>query len=67
MILGSVDLNHCDFARNHQANSNHGNPREAFIFRGYNPYIGGSKPSFFMVLGSKGINYLEFLVECRCL
>ena len=25
-----------------------------FIFRGYNPYIGGSKPSFFMVLGSKG-------------
>ena len=26
-----------------------------FIFRGYNPYIGGLKPSFFMVLGSKGI------------
>ena len=25
-----------------------------FIFRGYNPYIGGSKPSFCMVLGSKG-------------
>ena len=25
-----------------------------FIFRGYNPYIGGSTPSFFMVLGSKG-------------
>ena len=25
-----------------------------FIFRGYNPYIGGLKPSFFMVLGSKG-------------
>ena len=25
-----------------------------FIFRGYNPYIGGWKPSFFMVLGSKG-------------
>ena len=24
-----------------------------FIFRGYNPYIGGLKPSFFMVLGSK--------------
>ena len=24
----------------------------SFIFRGYNPYIGGSKPSFFMVLGS---------------
>ena len=23
-------------------------------FRGYNPYIGGLKPSFFMVLGSKG-------------
>ena len=31
----------------------------SFIFRGYNiynPYIGGSKPSFFMVLGSKGSN-----------
>ena len=28
-----------------------------FIFRGYNPYIGGSKPSFFMVLGSKGIGF----------
>ena len=27
-----------------------------FIFRGYKPYIGGSKPSFFMVLGSKGIH-----------
>ena len=27
-----------------------------FIFRGYNPYIGGSKPSFFHgFLGSKGI------------
>ena len=26
----------------------------SFIFGGYNPYIGGSKPSFFMVLGSKG-------------
>ena len=36
-------------------------PREptTFIFRGYNPYIGGWKPSFFMVLGSKG-NYLKF-------
>ena len=30
----------------------------SFIFRGYNPYFGGVKPSFFMVLGSKGI-YLE--------
>ena len=26
----------------------------SFIFRGYIPYIGGVKPSFFMVLGSKG-------------
>ena len=27
----------------------------SFIFRGYNPYIGGSKPSFFHgFLGSKG-------------
>ena len=25
-----------------------------FIFRGYNPHIGGVKPSFFMVLGSHG-------------
>ena len=29
----------------------------SFIFRGYNPYIGGSKPSFFMVFGSKGVGY----------
>ena len=28
---------------------------KTFIFSGYNPYIGGLKPSFFMVLGSKGI------------
>ena len=27
---------------------------KTFIFRGYNPYIGGLKLSFFMVLGSKG-------------
>ena len=27
---------------------------QTFIFWGYNPYIGGLKPSFFMVLGSKG-------------
>ena len=27
---------------------------KTFIFRGYNPYIGGLRPSFFMVLGSKG-------------
>ena len=26
----------------------------SFIFRGHNPYIWGLKPSFFMVLGSKG-------------
>ena len=32
-----------------------GSPRDAFIFRAYNPYIGGSKPSFFMgFLGSNG-------------
>ena len=30
-----------------------------FIFKGYNPYIGGLKPSFFMVLGSKG----QFLIS----
>ena len=29
-----------------------------FFFRGYNPYIGGLKPSFFMVLGSKGSRYI---------
>ena len=28
-----------------------------FIFRGYNPYFGGVKPSVFMVWGSKGNNY----------
>ena len=29
-----------------------------FIFRGYSPYIGGSKPSFFLVLGAHGMVYL---------
>ena len=29
----------------------------SFIFRGYNPYNWGLKPSFFMVLGSKGRAY----------
>ena len=32
----------------------HGNPRESFIFNGYDPYFEGLKPSLFMVLGSKG-------------
>ena len=27
---------------------------KTFIFSGYNPYIGGVKPSNFMVLGSHG-------------
>ena len=31
---------------------------KTFIFRGYNPYIVGLKPSFFMVLGSKRRMYL---------
>ena len=29
-------------------------PTVPSIFRGYNPYIGGSKPSFFTVLGAHG-------------
>ena len=37
----------------------HGNSK-TFIFRGYNPYMGGLKPSFFMVLGSKGVCYINF-------
>ena len=33
----------------------HGNPQPSFLgVITYNPYIGGLKPSFFMVLGSKG-------------
>ena len=32
----------------------------SFIFRGYDPYIEGLKPSFFMVLGSKG-RYLSWV------
>ena len=38
-----------------------------FIFRGYNPYIGGSKPSFFMVLGSKGRNAWKSIQCCAIL
>ena len=33
-----------------------------FIFWGYNPYIGGVKPSNFMVLGSKG-NYIGISIN----
>ena len=33
------------------------------IFRGYYPYLGGLKPSFFMVLGSKGM----YISMCFCL
>ena len=29
------------------------------IFRGYNPYIGGLKPSFFMVLGVQGTQQVK--------
>ena len=37
-----------------------------FIFRGYNPYIGGVKRSFFMVLGSKGRDYFTpFITGAR--
>ena len=36
---------------------------ETFIFRDYNPYIGGLKPSFFMVLGSKGMGFLLRLLD----
>ena len=36
----------------------------SFIFRGYNPYIGGLKPSFFMVLGSKGMYKLKASKQC---
>ena len=45
--------------------TNHQLPWEpkTFILRGYNPYIGGLKPSFFMVLGSKG---RLFLGGCWC-
>ena len=37
-----------------------GNPKPSF-FGGYDPYIEGLKPSFFMVLGSKGVGYLKSL------
>ena len=40
----------------------HGNPQPSF-FRSYNPYVGGVKPSFFMVLGSKG-GYLIVILFC---
>ena len=37
-----------------------------FIFRGYNPYIGGVKRSFFMVLGSKGRDHFTpFITGAR--
>ena len=35
----------------------------SFIFRGYHPYIGGSKASFFMRLGSKGIYLARYTPE----
>ena len=33
---------------------------KTIFFRGYNLYIGGLKPSFFMVLGSKGWRIIRF-------
>ena len=38
---------------------------KTFIFRGYDAYIEGLKPSFFMVLGSKGIILLHFSKPCH--
>ena len=35
-----------------------------FIFRGYNPYVGGVKPSFFMVLGSHGMKISKAQLPC---
>ena len=34
---------------------------KTFIFRGYNPYIGGWKPSFFMVWGPRVVSNYEWL------
>ena len=51
MILGTVLPQHCNPVI--QMNRLPWEPK-TFIFKGYNPYIGGVKPSFFMVLGSKG-------------
>ena len=38
---------------------------KTFIFRGYNPFIGGLKPSFFMVLGSHGGHYIIKMYPCK--
>ena len=51
MVIGSVGYNR----KIHPVVIiHHGNPT-TFIFWGYDPYIGGLKPSFFIILGSKGI------------
>ena len=39
-----------------------GEPK-TFIFGGYDPYIEGLKPSFFMGLGSKGGLFLPLMLE----
>ena len=36
----------------------------SFIFRASNPYIGGLRPSFFMVFGVQGSHYPSMLCEC---
>ena len=36
---------------------------KTFIFRASTPYIGGLKPSFFMVLGSKGMGFIVDLLN----
>ena len=39
----------------------------SFIFRGYDQYIEGLKPSFLMVLGSKGREYTNtHRIRCEC-
>ena len=39
--------------------NNHGNPRFLHFQGLFHPYLGGPKPSCFMVLGSKGMHYYK--------
>ena len=47
---GTGWLNGTAYLKHHPTMGTH----VSFMFRGYNPYFGGIKPSFFLVLGSKG-------------
>ena len=62
-VYRDLYLHHSDSSWQLVFFQNHLTPWEpaTFISKGYDPYIEGPKPSFFMVLGSKGLDFFWHL------